>query len=68
MAKWLEDARGGRCEVVIDAPLPDGGEAELVLGRNFRLDGELATRIEGLPGIERAELKPTEQPRLALAS
>lgn len=68
VAKLLEDARGGRCEVVIDAPLPDGGEAELVLGRNFRLDGELATRIEGLPGIERAELKPTEQPRLALAS
>ncbi len=68
IGRLLGGARGGRCEVIVDAPLPAGGEAELVLGRNFRLDGELATRIEGLPGIARAELKPTEQPRLALAS
>lgn len=68
VAALLADARGGRCEVIVDAPLPDGGEAELVLGRNFRLDGELATRIEHLSGIARAELKPTQQPRLALAS
>ncbi len=68
IAKLLEDARGGRCEVIVDAPLPGGGEAELMLGRNFRLDGELATRIEGLTGVVRPELKPTEQPRLALAS
>lgn len=68
VARLLEDVRGGRCEVILDAPLPDGGEAELVLGRNFRLDGELATRIEGLPGVVTAELNPTEQPRLALAS
>lgn len=68
LAALLGDADGGRCEVVIDAPLPGGGEAELVVGRNFRLDGELAARIEGLPGVSRAELKPTEQPRLALAS
>jgi DNA polymerase-3 subunit alpha len=68
IAGLLADARGGRCEVIVDAPLPNGGEAELVLGRNFRLDGELATRIEGLPGITRADLKPTEQPKLALAS
>ncbi|MCW4460750.1 DNA polymerase III subunit alpha [Sphingomonas sp. BT-65] len=68
IARLLEDARGGRCEVILDAPLPGGGEAELVLGRNFRLDGELAARIEALPGVVTAELKPTEQPRLALAS
>lgn len=69
LAGLLADACGnGRCEVIVDAPLPGGGEAELVLGRNFRLDGELATRIEHLAGIARAELKPTEQPRLALAS
>ncbi|KAI1690525.1 hypothetical protein DdX_22435 [Ditylenchus destructor] len=49
IALQLADARGGRCEVVLDAPLPSGGEAELVLGRNFRIDGELAARIEGLP-------------------
>lgn len=68
VAGLLADARGGRCEVILDAPLPDGGEAELVLGRNFQLDGELATRIEALPGVIASELKPTEQPRLALAS
>lgn len=68
IAAQLADARGGRCEVILDAPLPGGGEAELVLGRNFRIDGELAARIEGLPGVAACELKPTEQPRLALAS
>ncbi|ODP39314.1 DNA polymerase III subunit alpha [Sphingomonas turrisvirgatae] len=68
VASLLGDARGGRCEVIVDAPLPGGGEAELVLGRNFRLDGEIATRIEGVPGVASADLKPTEQPRLALAS
>ena len=68
IALQLADARGGRCEVVLDAPLPSGGEAELVLGRNFRIDGELAARIEGLPGVAACELKPTDLPRLALAS
>lgn len=68
IARLLADACGGRCEVVVDAPLPGGGEAELVLGRNFRLDGELATRVEAVAGVTHAELKPTEQPRLALAS
>jgi len=68
IATQLVDARGGRCEVILDAPLPGGGEAELMLGRNFRIDGELAARIEGLPGVVACELKPTEQPRLALAS
>ncbi len=68
IALQLADARGGRCEVVLDAPLPSGGEAELILGRNFRIDGELAARIEGLPGVAACELKPTDLPRLALAS
>jgi DNA polymerase-3 subunit alpha len=68
LARLLDDSRGGRCEVLVDAPLPGGGGVELVLGRNFRLDGEMASRIGALPGIVGAELRPTEQPRLALAS
>lgn len=41
---------------------------ELVLGRDFRLDGELATRVEEVPGIARVTLDPTQQAPLALAS
>ncbi|MBL7508177.1 hypothetical protein INQ20_28120, partial [Escherichia coli] len=34
-----------------------GGEAELVLGRDFRLDGELRQKVENVPGVRWATLK-----------
>ena len=45
--------------------MPGGGFARVLLGRDFLLDQELATRIEGLPGISGVALK-TSETRLAL--
>jgi DNA polymerase-3 subunit alpha len=42
------------------------GEADVRLGRGFRLDAELAARIERLPGVVSVTLKAAELPRLAL--
>ena len=39
--------------------------AELLLGRDFLLDGELAEHIESLHGVTKVELK-TSETRLAL--
>ncbi|MET0310302.1 MAG: DNA polymerase III subunit alpha [Sphingomonas sp.] len=66
LANIVGDLRGGRGEIILNAPLA-GGEASVMLGRNFRLDGELATRIEGLPGVRAARLLTAGQ-RLAAAA
>ncbi|WP_262503980.1 DNA polymerase III subunit alpha [Sphingosinithalassobacter sp. CS137] len=60
LACIVGEQRGGRGEVHVRAPLEPEGEAELVLGRDFRLDGELAARIERLDGIRWAALKSAE--------
>jgi DNA polymerase-3 subunit alpha len=67
LAGIVADLRGGRGEILVQAPFADG-EAKVVLGRNFRLDGELAQKIEGLPGIRRAALRTAESQRLAAAA
>ncbi|AOH84881.1 DNA polymerase III subunit alpha [Sphingomonas panacis] len=65
LAGVLADHRGARGEVWAKAAMPDGGFARVLLGRDFLLDQELATRIEGLPGISGVALK-TSETRLAL--
>ncbi|MDO7844322.1 DNA polymerase III subunit alpha [Sphingomonas immobilis] len=65
LAAVLGQARGARGEVWAVVPLPGGGTARVLLGRDFLLDGELATRIEGLDGIRNVALK-TAEARLAL--
>ena len=60
--------RGGNGQLRLRAPLPGGGEAELVLGRDFRLDAELAARIERVPGVSAVKLSVAEPLRLALVS
>ncbi len=64
LASMVADQRGGRGQIFVRAPIAEG-EAELVLGRDFRLDGELAQKIENLPGIRWASLKTAESPGLA---
>ena len=59
LAEMIGEARGGRCTVRLWAPLSAEGQAELVLGRNFRIDEELLARISGLPGIRSAEFAST---------
>jgi DNA polymerase-3 subunit alpha len=61
----LAEARGARGEVWVNAALPAGGAARVLLGRDFLLDGELAARIETLDGISNVVLK-TSETRLAL--
>ncbi|MEN2784837.1 DNA polymerase III subunit alpha [Sphingomonas qilianensis] len=65
LAEMLADHRGARGEVWVNAALPDGRAARLLLGRDFLLDGELAGRIESLQDVDHVELKPAET-RLAL--
>jgi DNA polymerase-3 subunit alpha len=55
----IGEARGGRCTVRLWAPLSAEGQAELVLGRNFRIDEELLARVAGLPGVRSAEFAST---------
>ena len=46
----------------------DGGEADVVLGRDFLVDAELAARVERIPGVAAVRLSVAEPPRLALVS
>ena len=50
LAALLDDHRGARGEVRLRLAL-DGGEAVLLLGRDFLLDMELVDRIEGITGV-----------------
>jgi DNA polymerase-3 subunit alpha len=59
--------RGGHGELRLRVKLEDG-EAELVLGRDFRLDAELAARLERIDGVVAVRLAVAPQPRLALVS
>jgi DNA polymerase III subunit alpha len=64
LAAMIGDRRGGRGKVRVLSPLPDGGEAEVLLGEDFRLDHELVEAIGGITGIRSTELM---SPRLQLA-
>jgi DNA polymerase-3 subunit alpha len=61
------DERGGHGELHLRVKL-DPGEALLVLGRDFRLDAELAARLERIEGVVAVRLSVAPQPRLALVS
>jgi DNA polymerase-3 subunit alpha len=59
--------RGGSGELRLRVKLA-AGEAELVLGRDFLLDAELAARIERIEGVTAVRLAVAPAPRLALVS
>ncbi|GAA3887713.1 DNA polymerase III subunit alpha [Sphingomonas limnosediminicola] len=62
----MSDARGGNGLLRFIVPLDGGGEAAVVAGRDFNLDGELAARIERITGEGSVDLTVQEPPRLAL--
>jgi len=62
----LSEARGARGEARLVAPLPTGGTATILLGRDFLLDPELADRIAALPGVRSAQVAIASHQRLAL--
>ncbi|HUE78583.1 MAG TPA: DNA polymerase III subunit alpha [Sphingomicrobium sp.] len=62
----LGGARGGTGSIRFVVPLAGGGEAVILLGRDFLLDAELAARIERVTGEGSVDLSAQEPPRLAL--
>jgi DNA polymerase-3 subunit alpha len=67
LAEAVANERGGNGELRLRARL-ESGEAQLVLGRDFRLDAELAARIERIEGVSAVRLSVAPQARLALVS
>ena len=67
LAALLEGHGGGRGEVWLNAVLPNGGIARILLGRSYLLDAELANNIERVPGVK-ARLRPAPPLQLALVS
>lgn len=67
LADALADARDGNGQVRLRARL-ESGAADVILGRDFAVDAELAARIERLPGVRAVQLSLAEPPRLALVS
>jgi len=66
IASELADARGGSGLVRLIVALAGGGEATLIAGRDYALDGELASHIERITGEGSVDLSALEPPRLAL--
>jgi DNA polymerase-3 subunit alpha len=65
LAALMADELGGRGEMYLRAILPDGTRAEILLGRDFRLDAELVARIERLPGLT-ARIGTVGRPQLSV--
>jgi DNA polymerase-3 subunit alpha len=65
IARELAEARSsnGTLRFVVQT---GSGEAVIVAGRDYALDGELASRIEHITGEGSVELSVQEPPRLAL--
>ncbi|WP_174279680.1 DNA polymerase III subunit alpha [Sphingomonas bacterium] len=63
MAALLAGHRGARGEVRARIVAP-GGDAVVLLGRDFLLDGELAGQLRALPGVGEVTLAPVEGLRL----
>jgi DNA polymerase-3 subunit alpha len=66
ISRELAGSRGSNGLVRFIVPLASGGEAVVVAGRDYALDGELASRIERIAGEGNVELSVQEPPKLAL--
>jgi DNA polymerase-3 subunit alpha len=66
LIRELADARGGNGLLRLVLPLASGGEAMVVAGRDFALDGELVARLERITGEGSVDLSVQEPPKLAL--
>ncbi len=65
LAALLDAHRGGSSAARLKVD-HGGGQAELVVGRDYLVDAELVARIEKLPGIAAARLTAELKPALAL--
>jgi DNA polymerase-3 subunit alpha len=66
VVREFADARGGNGLVRFVVPMTSGGEATIVIGRDYRLDAELASRVERITGEGSVDLSVQEPPKLAL--
>jgi DNA polymerase-3 subunit alpha len=66
VARELAEARGSNGLVRFVVPMRAGGDAVVVVGRDFALDAELAARIERVSGEGSVDLSVQEPPKLAL--
>jgi len=66
LSAYLSEARGGNGLLRFLVPLGSGGEAVVIAGRDFALDGELAAKIERITGEGSVDLSVQEPPKLAL--
>jgi DNA polymerase-3 subunit alpha len=66
IARELIEARGSNGLLRLVVPISSGGEAVIVIGRDFALDAELAARVERLSGEGSVDLSVQEPPKLAL--
>lgn len=64
LAAMIEGRVGGRGEVRVHTPLSNGEMGIVLLGRQFRLDAELAALIENMQDVQKVELTTVER-RLA---
>jgi DNA polymerase-3 subunit alpha len=67
ISREFAEARGSNGLLRFILPLASGGEAVLIAGRDFALDGDLAIRVERITGEGSVELS-TQEPKLALVS
>jgi DNA polymerase-3 subunit alpha len=66
LARELTGAHGGTGAIRFIVRRPSGGEATILLGRDYLLDAELAARIERITGEGSVNLSVQEPPKLAL--
>ena len=66
IARELANARGSNGLLRFLVPMAAGGEAMIVVGRDFALDAELAARVERITGEGSVDLSVQEPPKLAL--
>jgi DNA polymerase-3 subunit alpha len=66
VAREIAVARGGSGSIRVIMPISDGRQATLVIGRDFNLDADLASRLTRILGEGAVELSAQEPPRLAL--
>jgi DNA polymerase-3 subunit alpha len=66
VAREVAEARGSNGLLRFILPMSSGGEAVILAGRDFALDGELAARIERITGEGSVDLSAQEPPKLAL--
>jgi DNA polymerase-3 subunit alpha len=66
IARELASARGGNGTIHFIVPISGGREAVILVGRDFTLDGDLASQIERITGEGSVDLSAQEPPKLAL--